>query len=222
MNSDRRFILKLLVASVSTLLVTPPLVPRASALGTSGASDSLATGTAATLEAFADTLIPGQRRFPGDYAIAGAVQGPGAVQAGVIDVLTSPLLPARPALNLIASLLNARAIAYAALHLLPLPVTLPAMVGLSFRHRTNLVVGLFEEEDLDRKIWQVMSLLVSVAFDTAGHLDTATAVAGSHAGLTWLGFPQPDPDGKWRFSDFSYGIALADLHPNTDSSGGPA
>ena len=43
-----------------------------------------------TLEAFADTFVPGERRFPDDIAIAGAAAGPGAVAAGAIELLHSP------------------------------------------------------------------------------------------------------------------------------------
>ncbi|MBL1086529.1 regulator [Streptomyces actinomycinicus] len=175
-----------------------------------------------TLEAFADTLIPGQRRFAGDLAVAGAVSGPGAVQAGVIATLTSPELPLAPLLPELAALLNARAVVYATSHLVLLPITVPAFVGLSFRHRTALVQGLFGPEDPDRAIWQVLSLLTGLAFDTAAHLDTRQAVSTGHPGLTWLGFPRPGTDGLWRFTDYSYGRALATPHPATTDSGSPA
>ncbi|WP_406053662.1 DUF5987 family protein [Streptomyces sp. NBC_01077] len=178
--------------------------------------------TVQTLEAFADTLVPGERRFSGDVPIAGVVQGPGAVQAGAVQVLQSPDLPLFPFLPGIAALLNTRATAYAAIRLIWLPVTRPAFVGLSFAHRTALVSSLFDANDLDRQIWQMLSLLTSLAFDSASHLDTSAAVEQHHSGLAWLGFPPPDTDGLWRFSQFSYGRALADLHPKTTASGSPA
>ncbi|MFD8424067.1 DUF5987 family protein [Streptomyces sp. NPDC059466] len=213
---DRRSILKALVATLAGLsaggLDSPPAAAAA-------ASESWTTQT---LEAFADTLIPGQRRFPGDVVIAGAVTGPGAVQAGAVGLLTSPQLPVAPLLPAIAALLDARAVAYAALRLIWLPPTLPPFVGLSFAHRTALVGGLFDPDDLDRPIWQVMSLLVGLAFDTAGQQDTVEALGQGHPGLTWLRFPEPDPDGLWRFPDFSYGRPLAVLHPHTTASGSPA
>jgi hypothetical protein len=61
-----------------------------------------------------------------------------------------------------------------------------------------------------------------LAFHTAGHLDTAAAIRAGHPGLAWLGFPAPDPDGIWRFPDFSYRSELAELHPLTTSTGNPA
>ncbi|MFG2475766.1 DUF5987 family protein [Streptomyces fagopyri] len=215
---DRRTLLKALVATLAGLSVGG-LDSAAAAAAESVASESWTTQT---LEAFADTLIPGERRSPGDVVIAGAVTGPGAVQAGVVTLLHSPELPVAPLLPAIAALLDARAVAYAALRLIWLSPSRPPFVGLSFSDRTALVGGLFDPDDLDRPIWQVMSLLVGLAFDTAGQLDTVEALGQGHPGLTWLGFPEPDPDGLWRFPDFSYGRPLAALHPNTTASGSPA
>ncbi len=215
-GSDRRTILKALVATLAGLSVGGLDTP------TAAAADASESWTTQTLEAFADTLIPGQRRFPGDVVVAGAVTGPGAVQAGAVSLLHSPELPVAPLLPAIAALLDARAVAYAALRLIWLPPTLPPFVGLSFSDRTALVGGLFDPDDLDRPIWQVMSLLVGLAFDTAGQQDTGEALGQGHPGLAWLRFPAPDPDGLWRFPDFSYGRPLAALHPNTTASGSPA
>ncbi|MFD9124896.1 DUF5987 family protein [Kitasatospora sp. NPDC059571] len=186
------------------------------------ATTALGTGATRTLEAFGDTLIPGERRYPGDLAIAGVVTGPGAVQAGLLQVLTSPQLPLGPWLPEIAALLDARALARAATHLILLPPGWPPFVGLPFGHRTDLVRGLFRPDEPDRPIWQTMALLVGLAFDTAAHLDTPAAIAAGHPGLAWLGFPAPDADGLWRFPDHSYGRALAALHPRTTPSGSPA
>ena len=43
-----------------------------------------------TLEAFADTFVPGEKRSPDDVAIAGAAAGPGAVEAGALELLEMP------------------------------------------------------------------------------------------------------------------------------------
>jgi hypothetical protein len=43
-----------------------------------------------TLEAFADTIIPGERRWPGDRAVAGVGTGGGAVAAGAVGLLEDP------------------------------------------------------------------------------------------------------------------------------------
>ncbi|MCP9211363.1 DUF5987 family protein [Streptomyces sp. NEAU-Y11] len=215
----RRTILSALTATVA-LLAAGQLPP---AVSGAVAAETGATGwTVQTMEAFADTLIPGERRSSGDRAIAGAVTGPGAVQAGVIQTLTSPELPLAPLLPEIAALLNARALAYATLHLILLPPTLPSFVGLPFRHRTTLLGTLFDPGEPDRAIWQVLSLLTGLAFDSAAHLDTRQALDAHHPGLDWLDFPPPGADGLWRFPHYSYGKALATPHPATTPSGSPA
>src|SRR5206468_12435454 len=58
--------------------------------------------TVATLEAFADTLLPGEKRSPTDRAIAGAAPGAGAVQAGALDLMGFPAGGAGPALLALA------------------------------------------------------------------------------------------------------------------------
>ncbi|MZE56745.1 twin-arginine translocation signal domain-containing protein, partial [Streptomyces sp. SID5770] len=151
---DRRGLLKALAATTALLAAGPLTAVPAEATTTLG------TWNTQSLEAFADTLIPGQRRYEGDWPIAGAVTGPGAVQAGALQVLTSPQLPLAPWLPGVAGLLDARALAWAATHLLLLPPTRPAFVGLPFSHRTALVTDLFDPDDLDRPVWQVMALLV--------------------------------------------------------------
>ncbi|MER8184589.1 DUF5987 family protein [Kitasatospora sp. NPDC094015] len=229
MTTDRRAVLKALAATAAVLVAGAPatLAAPAAAAATDtapAATDASAPGSwsVQTLEAFADTLVPGQRRFPGDRAVAGAVTGPGAVEAGAVAVLSSPDLPLAPWLPEVAALLDAHALAYAAARLILLPPTVPPFVGLSFTHRTGLVGELTGTDGLDRSIWQVLALLVSLAFDTAAQLDTAAAVRAGHPGLTWLDFPAPGPDGLWRFPDHSYGAALAPLHPATTPSGSPA
>ncbi|PBC67569.1 hypothetical protein BX265_8181 [Streptomyces sp. TLI_235] len=212
----RRGLLKALAAATTVLAAGPLTTAPAEATA------SLTAWTTQSLEAFADTLIPGQRRHPGDLPIAGAVTGPGAVQAGAVQVLASPDLPLGPWLPEIAGLLDARALAWAATHLLCLPPGWPPFVGLPFDHRTALVTGLFDPDGPDRPIWQVLALLVGLAFDTAAHQHTADALAAGHPGLTWIGFPAPDADGLWRFPEHSYNRPLAELHPNTTASGSPA
>ncbi|MEU9298532.1 DUF5987 family protein [Streptomyces sp. NPDC048266] len=213
---DRRGLLKALAATTVALAAWPLTALPAEATATVG------TWNVQTLEAFADTLIPGQRRYAGDLPIAGAVTGPGGVQAGAIQILTSPQLPLVPWLPGIAGLLDTRALAWAATHLLFLPPTRPALVGLPFSHRTALVTGLFDPGDPDRPVWQVLALLVGLAFDTAAHQPTTTALADNHPGLASIGFPAPDADGLWRFPEHSYNQPLADLHPHTTASGSPA
>lgn len=173
-----------------------------------------------TLEAFADTVIPGEKRSADDKVIAGAAAGPGAVQAGAITVLTLPQLPLTPLLPALAALINTRATTYAATHLVKLDPVLPPMVGLPFEHRIALLKELLAP-GVANKLFTLVGAIASLAFDTAGHLHTPQA-AGTHPGLVWLRFPRPDDDGLWRYPKSSYARVLARRHPQTTPSGSPA
>jgi hypothetical protein len=216
---DRRALLRGLAAAVAALPVLPAL---GTVMAQPAAATTLGSWPVSTLEAFADTLIPGERRSSSDHAVAGAAPGPGAVQAGVITLLTLPELPLNPLLPAVAALLDARATAYAISRLILLPLDRPPFVGLAFDHRTNVVADLFQPGDPDRPVWQLLSFLVGLAFDTAAHRHTGQALAEGHPGLVWIGFPPPDADGLWRFPAHSYGRALAAPHPATTPSGSPA
>jgi enediyne biosynthesis protein E8 len=180
-------------------------------------SDAMTT----TLEAFADTLIPGQKRYDADYAIAGVVRGPGAVQAGAVDLMWFPEAAIGPALPTLATMLNARAASYAGQHQRTLDPTLPPLVALSFADRTRLLLELLDPTAQDYLVWWALAAMPFLAFHTAGHLNTAHAVRHGHPGLRWIGFPHPDRDGLWRFPHFSYRRKLAHSHPRTTSNGNP-
>lgn len=175
-----------------------------------------------TLEAFADTLIPGEKRHPGDRAVAGAADGPGAVQAGAVELLHFPPAGVAPAIAGVAAGLSARAVAYALEHRIALDPTVAPWVSLDFEQRTDLAVRLLGGTDPDRALWEAVGALVFLAFHTAGHLPTAMAVRDGHPGLASIGFPQPDADGLWRFPDHSYRRPLARPHPATTTGGHPA
>jgi enediyne biosynthesis protein E8 len=168
-----------------------------------------------TLEAFADTLIPGEKRSPLDRAIAGAASGPGAVQAGALELMNSPAAGVGPLLPVIAVAANARATAFAVQHGILLDPTVPPLVALDFPQRTALLVQLLDGTDPDQLLWFAVAALVFLAFHTAGHLDTAEAVAAGHPGLAAIGFPAPNADGRWRFPNASYRRPLAAKHPRS-------
>jgi len=180
-------------------------------------SDAMTT----TLEAFADTLIPGAKRYDGDHAVAGAARGPGAVHAGAVDLMWFPEAAIGPALPSLAGYLSTRASAYAIQHALPLDPTLPPFVGLSFDDRTRLLLELLDPNAQDYLVWWALAAMPFLAFHTAGHLHTADAVRRGHPGLRWIGFPRPDGDGLWRFPHFSYRRRLAHSHPHTTRNGNP-
>ncbi|MCZ4611747.1 DUF5987 family protein [Streptomyces sp. Lzd4kr] len=217
---DRRVALR---AMCGAILAVSVATRASAATSPRGASASrLSSWTTQTLEAFADTLIPGESRWSSDHAVPGVVRGPGAVHAGAMDVLADESLPLRPLLPGIAALLNARATGYALERLIPLPVTRPPFVGLSFAHRTYLLQILTGDGDADLGVWQVLSLVTCLAFDTAGQDDTTHAARTGHPGLSWIGFPQPDSSGRWTFPEHSYRSVLAPQHPRTTTSGSPA
>ena len=180
-------------------------------------SDAMTT----TLEAFADTLIPGSKRYDGDYAVAGVARGPGAVQAGAVDLMWFPQAAIGPALPALATALDTRASTYALQHQLALDPTLPPFVALSFADRTRLLLELLDPSAQDYLAWWALAAMPFLAFHTAGHLNTVEAVRTGHPGLRWIGFPHPDPDGLWRFPHFSYRRRLARSHPHTTRNGNP-
>lgn len=174
-----------------------------------------------TLEAFADTIIPGEKRFPGDRAVAGAATGGGAVAAGAIEVLETPATGITAGLDPLSQSLNQHAVAYADRAGLTLDDDVPPFVALPFEHRTALVRELTAPGHPEQDGWVVLALFSNMAYDIAPHLHTADALAAGHPGLTAMGFAKPNADGLWRFPEFSYGRELADVHPNTTESGSP-
>jgi hypothetical protein len=92
---------------------------------------------------------------------------------------------------------------------------------LPFAHRTGLALELLAPGRGDQLLWYALAAMAMLAFHTAAQLDTADAIRAGHPGLAWIQFPAPDADGLWRFPDFSYGRALARLHPATTSTGNP-
>ncbi len=174
-----------------------------------------------TLEAFADTLIPGEKRTPDDRAIAGAAAGPGGVQAGALDLMNFPPAGVAPALPALVAGLNTRAAQYAAAHALLLDPTVPPLVSLGFGDRTALLVELLDGSDPDQLAYFALAALVFLAYHTAGHLPLADAVRSGHPGLAAIGFPQPQADGLWHYTVFSYGRALSARHPRTATRGNP-
>ncbi|SBT46773.1 hypothetical protein GA0070621_2715 [Micromonospora narathiwatensis] len=176
----------------------------------------------ATLEAFADTIIPGAKRFPEDRAIAGVVDDPGAVEAGALELLAHSALGLAEALDGMAGLLNMHAQNHARARQLLLDPAVPPFVALDFDARTALVQELTDPSHPEREVWFGVALFCTMAFDSAPHLSTVDALEQGHVGLTVLGYRSPDGDGLWRFPRFSYQRQLATVHPQTTATGSPA
>ena len=176
----------------------------------------------ATMEAWSDTIVPGERRSQDDRAVAGAADGPGAVQAGAWRLLNDSAVGLGPALPALSAALNGEAVTEAARAGLVLDPTVPPFVALPFAHRTALAARLLGGSGPEQVVWYALAAIAMLAFHTAAHLDTAEAVRRGHPGLAWLRFPAPDPDGLWRYEHFSYRRALARPHPRTTRTGHPA
>ncbi|WP_424530112.1 DUF5987 family protein [Sphaerisporangium viridialbum] len=175
-----------------------------------------------TIEAFADTIVPGEKRSSDDRAIAGATTGGGAVAAGALDLLEWDATGLSGALGDLAGALNEHTLAYAAEQELALDESVPPFVALSFEHRTAMVNRLTTPGHPEKPLWVSLALFCNMAFDSAAHLHTADAIAAGHPGLIAMGIEKPDPDGRWRFPNYSYGRPLARLHPDTTPTGSPA
>ena len=172
-----------------------------------------------TLEAFADTILPGEKRFPGDRAIAGAAAGPGAVAAGALELLEEPATGVTDALDYLSQLLGEKAAAWAAERGLTLDDDVPPFVALPFAERTALLQTLLSRSNPERDGWVLLTMFTNMAYDSAAHKPTAEAIADGHPGLLAMGVTPPDADGLWRFRDYSYRRPLAELHPDTLPNG---
>ncbi|MFG2062438.1 DUF5987 family protein [Micromonospora sp. NPDC048871] len=174
------------------------------------------------LEAYADTILPGQKRWPGDRAVAGVSPDGGAVAAGALLTLRSEEGGMAPALDTLADRLDEHAQEYAAETGLDLDPTVPAFVSLDYPDRIRLVQRLTDPTHPEREAWTGLAMFSVIAFDAAAHSHTEEALAAGHVGLNIIGFRRPGPDGLWRFDTYSYGRQLARPHPDTTPSGSPA
>ena len=191
--------------------------------GRAGAADpGLDAETTSTLEAFADTVVPGNKRFPGDVAVAGVAAGPSAAAAGALDVLQMTAVGLAPVLPGIAMLLNGRAAGYAGAAAIALDPALPPYVALSYPDRYAVLASLVPPSPTYDRTFILMTTMVSWAFDDAAAQHTVDAIKSQHKGLLWTRFPLPSLNGVWRFSQFSYQLRLGRPHSATTSSGSPA
>ncbi|MGN9910228.1 DUF5987 family protein [Phytohabitans sp. LJ34] len=175
-----------------------------------------------TIEAFADTIIPGEKRSPEDRAVAGAAAGGGAVAAGAMELLEQPGGGLAPTLEALALGLNAHAEQYADEQGVTLDGDVPAFVALPFAHRTALVQRLTAPDHPEKPMWVGLALFSNMAFDSAAHMNTVEAFASTHPGLIAIGYFRPNAEGLFEFDEFSYGRPLSPIHPHTTPMGDPA
>jgi hypothetical protein len=161
------------------------------------AAPSLADGT---LQAFADTLIPGKKATRTDLgneihakAIAGAHPEPGAVQADSLLLYHHPLIG--------FDLVEAAFLADLQARSLP---RLGQFIDLPFDKRVAVCVDGFSPSNPTAQVWQLAAAVPFAAF-----LCTATqknATIGKSSGLQVAGFPGIAPNG---YADFSYRRVLS-------------
>lgn len=170
----------------------------------------------ATLEAFADTIVPGGKRTPDDRAIAGVAEGGGAVTAGAVPLLETEAGGMEPMLDGLAAALDGHAVKYRDDRGLPADESVPPFVALASPDRIALLSELLDPEHPEKQLWAGLAMFCNMAFDTSAHLHTVDAIRDGQPGLLTIAYRPPDADGLWRFPDSSYGRPLARLHPDTD------
>jgi hypothetical protein len=170
----------------------------------------------ATLEAFADTIVPGEKRSPDDRAIAGVSEGGGAVAAGAVPLLETDAGGMEPMLDDLATALNAHAVKYREEKGLPSDDSVPAFVSLDYDDRITLLRRLLDPEHPEKQLWAGLAMFSNMAFDTNAHMHTVDAIRTGQPGLLTVAWRPPDEDGIWRFPNFSYRRQTARVHPDTD------
>ncbi len=135
-----------------------------------------------TLEAFADTIVPGNKRWPGDRAVAGVSSDGGSVAAGAMELLESPAGGLSQWLGGLAGMLNGHAQNYAGEQGIELDDTVPAFVSLDYDDRVALVLRLTAWEHPERQGWVNLVMFSNMAWDTGAHMHTVDALAAGHPG----------------------------------------
>jgi hypothetical protein len=153
-----------------------------------------------TLQAFADTLIPGKKVTRTDLgnevhpkAIAGAHPEPGAVQADSLLLYHHPLIGFDLVAPAFLADLEARSL-----------LRLGQFIDLPFDKRVAVCVDGLSPSNPTAQVWQLACAVPFAAF-----LCTATqknATIDKSSGLQVMGFPGTAPNG---YADFSYRRALS-------------
>jgi enediyne biosynthesis protein E8 len=173
-------------------LLVPAAAPR-----TAAAAPSL---TDATLQAFADTLIPGKRVTRTDLghevhpkAIAGAHPEPGAVQADALALYHHPLIGFDLVAPAFLADLEARSL-----------LRLGQFLDLSFDKRVAVCKEGLAPGNPTAQVWELAAAVPAAAFLCSAMQPNATIDKSS--GLQVMGHPGIAPNG---YADYSYRRALS-------------
>jgi hypothetical protein len=156
----------------------------------------------ATLQAFADTIIPGRRVARTDLgdpihprAIAGVDSLPGAVEADSLRLCHDPLIGFDALEAPFLADLSARALAVGGGRFLLLP----------FDRRVQTVLSGLDFGNPTRTLWEAAAAVPFEAFCGAG--EHAVGTSQNASGYRVMGYPGAAPDGYQR--DYSYGRPLS-------------
>ena len=168
-------------------------------LPTSGQSSALSPSDA-TLQAFADTILPGCRAAKTDLgnpidplAIAGVDPLPGAVQADALAFYHHPQVGFDALAPAFLSALEAYSVRHGG-----------DFLHLSFDARVQVCLAGLDFSNPARILWELTAAIPFIAFCAAPLIRNATADQAS--GYRVMGLPGPAPDG---IRDFSYGRRLS-------------
>ena len=149
----------------------------------------------ATLQAFADTLIPGRKASKTDLgdeihpqAIAGVDSSPGAVEADALRVFHDPLVGFSPLAGPFLADLSTRSLQQGS----------PSFLSLSFEKRTKVVLSALSFTNGDRVLYEAAAAIPFTAFCAAAEHPIGTSRNAS--GYRVMGYPGAAPNGYRRFS----------------------
>lgn len=169
-------------------------LPIAERLAAATPAEAAVFPTDATLQAYADTIIPGRKAARTDLgdeihplAITGVDREPGAVEADALRLFNSPLIGFDAIAPAFIADLTARS----------LPQGGP-FVSLSYERRVEVVKSGLDFDNPDRFLYEAAAAVPFTAFCAAGAHPSATSKTAS--GYRVLGYPGSAPSGYRNFS----------------------
>jgi hypothetical protein len=195
-----------LLVRASIAAITSAALPLAQRPAAARAADPGLTD--ATLQAFADTILPGRRTATTDlgnpihpFAIAGVDPLPGAVEADALALYHHPEV----GFDVLAPAFLAELEACSVIHG-------GDFLHLGFDARTRTCEAGLAFDNPTRLIWEAAAAVPFTAFCAAALIPNATASNAS--GYRVMGLPGTAPNG---YSDFSYSRALSTERTTTGS-----
>jgi hypothetical protein len=208
----RRGLLRNAAASALALSAAGALISPRPARAQSPLDGLLGNGVSAsdaTLQAFADTMLPGRRVERTEsgapvhpQAIAGADPLPGAVEADALAVYHHPEIGFDPLAPPFLSELEARSLQQGG-----------PFLTLDFQHRVSVCVGGLDQGNPSRVLWEAAAAIPFVAFCAATLVPEQTAAKA--VGYRVMGLPGVAPAGYRR--GFSYRRRLSRERTRTGS-----